>query len=98
MFLGGRPTEPADHARGREHNALTHNTKALGVGRVLDRFGDIVTRLRQIADRFDVVCDCVDTTFVPATSNPIDLDYQRLRADMRALFDDLGITTAPAAA
>jgi len=45
--------------------AITHNTKALGVGRVLDRFGDIVTRLGQICDRFDVVCDCVDTAFVP---------------------------------
>ena len=45
--------------------AITHNTKSLGVGRVLDRFGDIVTRLGQICDRFDVVCDCVDTAFVP---------------------------------
>lgn len=45
--------------------AITHNTKALGVGRVLDRFGDIVVRLQQICDRFDVVCDCVDTGFVP---------------------------------
>jgi hypothetical protein len=32
------------------------------------------------------------------TATRIDRDYQRLRADMRVLFDDLGITTAPAAA
>jgi hypothetical protein len=45
--------------------AITHNTRSLGVGRVLDKFGDIVARLGQICDRFDVVCDCVDTAFVP---------------------------------
>lgn len=45
--------------------AITHNTKALKVGRVLEKFGDIVTRLREVCDRFDVVCDCVDTGFVP---------------------------------
>jgi hypothetical protein len=45
--------------------AITHNTKSLGAGRVLDKFGDIVARLGGICDRFDLVCDCVDTTFVP---------------------------------
>jgi hypothetical protein len=39
-----------------------------------------------------------DHTHAPATITRIDRDYQRLRADMRALFDGLGITTAPAAA
>jgi hypothetical protein len=33
-----------------------------------------------------------------AIATQIDRDYQRLRADMRTLFDDLGITIAPAAA
>jgi hypothetical protein len=80
--------------------AITHNTKALGVGRVLDRFGDIVTRLGGICDRFDVVCDCVDTTFVPdgllddlprpgqvglARTGGINLDSPRMRAVLAAV-------------
>jgi len=80
--------------------AITHNTKSLGVGRVLDRFGDIVVRLQQICDRFDVVCDCVDTTFVPdgllddlprpghvgaARVAGVNLDDARLRAVLAAV-------------
>ena len=80
--------------------AITHNTKALGVGRVLDRFGDIVTRLGQICDRFDVVCDCVDTAFAPdgildelprpgqvgaARVGGVNLDSARMRAVLAAV-------------
>lgn len=80
--------------------AITHNTKALKVGRVLDRFGDIVTRLQQVCDRFDVVCDCVDTAFVPdgllddlprpgqvgtARVAGVSLDSPRLRAALAAV-------------
>ena len=80
--------------------AITHNTKALGVGRVLDKFGDIVTRLGQICDRFDVVCDCVDTAFAPdgllddlprpgqvgaARVGGVNLDSARIRAVLAAV-------------
>jgi hypothetical protein len=80
--------------------AITHNTKALGVGRVLDKFGDIVARLRQVCDRFDAVCDCVDTTFVPdgllddlprpehvgaARVSGVNLDSARIRAVLTAV-------------
>jgi hypothetical protein len=80
--------------------AITHNTKALGVGRVLDKFGDIVTRLHEICDRFDLVCDCVDTAFAPdgllddlprpgqvgaARVGGVHLDSPRIRAVLAAV-------------
>lgn len=45
--------------------AITHNTKDLHCGRVLDRFGDITARLQAMADNFCTTLDCVDVTFVP---------------------------------
>lgn len=45
--------------------AITHNTKDLGCGRVLDRFPEIVTRLAAMADRFCTTLDCVDVGFIP---------------------------------
>jgi hypothetical protein len=45
--------------------AVCHNTKALGTGRVLDRFPDIVARLTGMLERFCTTVDCVDVTFVP---------------------------------
>jgi hypothetical protein len=45
--------------------AVCHNTKALGVGRVLDRFPDIVARLAGMLERFCTTVDCVDVTFIP---------------------------------
>jgi DNA-binding transcriptional ArsR family regulator len=80
--------------------AITHNTKSLGVGRVLDKSGDIVIRLGGICDRFDVVCDCVDTSFVPdgllddlprrgqvgaARTGGVSLDSARIRAVLAAV-------------
>ena len=44
--------------------AVVHNTTALGVGRVLERFPDIVTRLRVMVKRFTTMLDCVDVGFV----------------------------------
>jgi hypothetical protein len=44
--------------------ATTHNTKDLNVGRVLDRFPDIVARLAGIAERFCTAVDCVDIGFL----------------------------------
>jgi hypothetical protein len=45
--------------------AVCHNTKALGVGRVLNRFGEIVHRLTGMLNEFCTVLDCVDVTFIP---------------------------------
>jgi hypothetical protein len=45
--------------------AACHNTKALGAGRVLDRFPGIVARLTGVLERFCTTLDCVDATFVP---------------------------------
>jgi hypothetical protein len=45
--------------------AIVHNTKALGTGRVLDRFADIVARLAGMLDRFCTAVDCVDVGFIP---------------------------------
>jgi hypothetical protein len=45
--------------------AVCHNTKALGTGRVLDRFPDIVARLAGMLERFCTTLDCVDVAFVP---------------------------------
>jgi hypothetical protein len=39
-----------------------------------------------------------DNDHTPSDCTRIDRDYQTLRADLRVLFHDLGITTAPAAA
>ena len=44
--------------------ATAHNTKDLKVGRVLDKFGDIVARLAGIAERFCTALDCVDSGFL----------------------------------
>ena len=44
--------------------AVVHNTRALGVGRVLERFPEIVARLRAMVERFTTMLDCVDVGFV----------------------------------
>jgi hypothetical protein len=45
--------------------AIVHNTRALGCGRVLERFPEIVTRLGTMVDRFTTMLDCVDIGFLP---------------------------------
>lgn len=45
--------------------AIAHNTKALGVGRVLDKFPEIVGRLAGMLERFCTTLDCVDVAFIP---------------------------------
>jgi len=45
--------------------AVAHNTKQLGVGRTLDKFGDITTRLAGMLERFCTTVDCVDVSFIP---------------------------------
>lgn len=44
--------------------ATAHNTKDLKVGRVLDKFPDIVARLADITQRFCTAIDCVDIGFL----------------------------------
>lgn len=44
--------------------AIVHNTKDLGCGRVLDRFPKIVIRLRQILEQFLNNVYCMDATFI----------------------------------
>jgi DNA-binding transcriptional ArsR family regulator len=45
--------------------AITHNTAELRCGRALERFGEIVTRLAGMAERFTTMLDCVDIGFIP---------------------------------
>ena len=45
--------------------AVCHNTNALHVGRVLDRFPDIVNALAAMLERFCTTLDCVDVAFIP---------------------------------
>ena len=42
-----------------------HNTKTLKTGRALEKFPDIITRLRQMAEEFCTTLDCVDVGFIP---------------------------------
>ncbi len=44
--------------------AVVHNTRQLGTGRVLDRFPVIVDRLRSMVERFLTMLDCVDVGFI----------------------------------
>jgi len=44
--------------------AVVHDTRQFGVGRVLDRFPDIVGRLRGMVDRFLTMLDCVDVGLI----------------------------------
>ncbi len=45
--------------------AIVHNTRALRIGRVLDKFPEIVNRLAGMVDRFTSMLDCVDVGFLP---------------------------------
>jgi hypothetical protein len=45
--------------------AIVHNTRALGTGRALERFPDIVGRLAAMVERFCTALDCVDIGFLP---------------------------------
>jgi len=45
--------------------AVVHNTRQLHLGRVLERFPEIVARLHAMLDRFTSVLDCVDVVFLP---------------------------------
>jgi DNA-binding transcriptional ArsR family regulator len=80
--------------------AIVHNTKYLGCGRVLDNFPAIIDRLAGMVDRFTTTLDCVDVTFIgdglldqlPAPTQlgatrvgGIDLNKPRIRAALGAV-------------
>jgi hypothetical protein len=45
--------------------AIVHNTKELGLGRAVDKFPAIVSRLAGMIERFCTTLDCVDVAFLP---------------------------------
>lgn len=80
--------------------AIAHNTRDLGCGRVLDRWGDICARLAGMVERFCTSLDCVDVAFVPdglldelptpsqlgaSRVGGIDLNRPRMRAALAAV-------------
>ena len=88
--------------------AIAHNTRQLGCGRVLEKFPEIVTRLAGMAGRFCTALDCVHTAFIadgmldelprPAQLGKmrvggIDLNKPRIRAVLQAV---LALAAAPA--
>jgi hypothetical protein len=44
--------------------AVVHNTRDLGCGRMLERFPHIVARLAAMLERFMTALDCVDAAFI----------------------------------
>lgn len=80
--------------------AIVHNTKSLGCGRVLDNFPTIIAKLAAMVDRFTTTLDCVDQTFIaddlldrlPTPTQlgatrvgGVDLNRPRIRAAMSAV-------------
>lgn len=87
--------------------AITHNTRDLKCGRVLNRWGDICARLANMADSFCSGLDCVDIAFIPdglldelptpsqlgaSRIGGIDLNKPRIRQALAAV---LALTVAP---
>jgi hypothetical protein len=88
--------------------AIVHNTRQLGCGRVLGTFPTIIGRLAGMVDRFTTTLDCVDHTFIgdglldrlPAPAQlgatrvgGIDLNKPRIRTALAAV-----LALSPAAA
>jgi hypothetical protein len=87
--------------------AITHNTKQLRCGRVLEKFPEITNRLAGMVDRFTTTLDCVDTGFLPedtldqlplpsrigaTRTGGIDLNKPRIRSALAAV---LALAAAP---
>jgi hypothetical protein len=45
--------------------AIVHNTKQLGLGRTLDKFAQITSRLTGMVDRFTSTLDCIEIGYLP---------------------------------
>jgi hypothetical protein len=87
--------------------AIVHNTKQLGVGRVLDKFTQITARLTGMLDRFTSMLDCVELGYLPdgtldqlptpsklagSRIGGIDINRPRMRAALAAA---LALAVAP---
>jgi hypothetical protein len=87
--------------------AIVHNTKQLGCGRTLEKFGEIITRLTAQLDRFANMLDCVDVGFLPEGTldrlptpsqvaatriGGVDINIPRVRAALAAV---LALAVAP---
>jgi hypothetical protein len=87
--------------------AITHNTKQLRCGRVLDKFPEITNRLAGMVEQFCTTLDCVDVGFLPdgtldelplpsrlgATRlGGVDLNKPRIRSTLAAV---LALAAAP---
>jgi hypothetical protein len=87
--------------------AITHNTKQLRCGRVLERFPKIIGKLAGMVGRFTTTLDCVDTGFLPENTldqlplpsrigatriGGIDLNKPRIRSTLAAV---LALAAAP---
>jgi hypothetical protein len=87
--------------------AIVHNTRDLGMGRVLARFPQIITRLKAMLERFLTTLDCIDVAFIadqtldqlPLPSQVgttriggVDLNQPRIRAVLAAV---LALAPAP---
>jgi hypothetical protein len=87
--------------------AIVHNTRDLGCGRVLARFPEIITRLNGMLERFLTTLDCIDAAFIPDQTldqlplpsqigstrvGGVDLNQPRIRAALQAV---LALAPAP---
>ncbi len=88
--------------------AITHNTRQLRCGRILEKFPEITNRLAGMVERFCTALDCVDTGFLPEDTldqlplpcrigatriGGIDLNKPRIRSALAAV---LALAAAPA--
>ena len=87
--------------------AVVHNARDLGCGRIIERFPEIVTRLAAMLERFMTALDCVDAAFIsddtldqlplPAQIGNtrvggVDLNRPRMRAALAAV---LALASSP---
>jgi hypothetical protein len=87
--------------------AITHNTKQLRCGRILEKFPEITNRLAGMVEQFCTTLDCVDVGFLPEDTldqlplpsrigttriGGIDLNKPRIRSTLAAV---LTLATAP---
>jgi hypothetical protein len=87
--------------------AIVHNTKALGCGRAVEKFPEIVAQLTGMVDQFTSMLDCVDIGFLPDDTldqlplpsqigatrvGGVDVNQPRIRAALAAV---LALAVAP---
>jgi hypothetical protein len=50
--------------------AVAHNTRELNCGRSLERFPEVVSRLKGVLERFADTLSCIDQCFIADVSTP----------------------------